>query len=97
LHRDLREDSEFLRALEDAEGERRNYEIIPYVRTGDWIVGPENAAPRDAVAAYWVSNPPFQSAHMGAPLDPRIVADIARRLRGETPFTNSPPAPLPQK
>ncbi len=25
------------------------------------------------------------------------AADIARRLRGETPFTNSPPAPLPQK
>ena len=73
----------------------RRYEIIPYVRLGDWIVGPENAAPRDAAAAYWVPNPPFNSAHWGAPLDPRIVADIARRLRGEAPFTTTQPAALP--
>ena len=97
LHRDLRSGSKFLRELEaaeEAEGGRR-YEIIPYVRLGDWIVGPENAAPRDAGAAYWVPNPPFNSAHWGAPLDPRIVADIARRLRGERPFTTTQPAALP--
>jgi hypothetical protein len=95
LHRDLRHDSPFLRQLESAEGEHREYEIFPYVRLGDWIVGPENAAPRELPAAYWVSNPPFQVAHMGAPLDDRIVADIARRLRDEPPFTTMPPATLP--
>jgi hypothetical protein len=97
LHRDLRSGSKFLRELEAAEeGEGgRDYEIIPYVRLGDWIVGPENAAPRDAAAAYWVPNPPLNSAHWGAPLDPRIVADIARRLRGETPFTTTQPTALP--
>jgi hypothetical protein len=97
LHRDLRSGSKFLRELEAAEEAEggRDYEIIPYVRLGDWIVGPENAAPRDAAAAYWVPNPPLNSAHWGAPLDPRIVADIARRLRGETPFTTTRPAALP--
>lgn len=95
IHRDLRSGSPFLRALYAAEGDDRDYEIIPYVRLGDWIVGPENAAPRDAAAAYWVPNPPLQSAHWGAPLDPRIVADIARRLRGERPFTADSPTTLP--
>ena len=96
LHRDLRSGSAFLRRLESAEGER-DYQIVPYVRLGDWIVGAENAAPGEAVAAYWVPNPPLNSAHWGAPLDPRIVGDIARRLRGETPFTSAPPAPLPSR
>jgi pimeloyl-ACP methyl ester carboxylesterase len=95
LHRDLRSGSDFLRELDAAEGGRRDYEIIPYVRLGDWIVGPENAAPRDMPAAYWVPNPPLNSAHWGAPLDPRIVADIARRLRGEQPFTTTTPTKLP--
>jgi hypothetical protein len=27
--------------------------------------------------------------------DPRILADIARRLRNETPFSTLPAAPLP--
>ena len=97
LHRDLREDSPFLRELEAAEGGRRDYEIIPYVRLGDWIVGPENAAPRDVVAAYWVPNPPLQVAHSAAATDARILADIARRLRDEPPFTKPPPATLPVK
>jgi hypothetical protein len=95
LHRDLREDSAFLMELEAAEGGHRDYEIIPYVRLGDWIVGPENAAPRDVVAAYWVPNPPLQVAHSGAATDDRILADIARRLRDEPPFTKPPPATLP--
>jgi len=97
LHRDLRSGSKFLRDLEAAEDANggRDYEIVPYVRLGDWIVGAENAAPRDAAAAYWVPNPPLDSAHWGAPADPRIVADIARRLRGETPFTTTQPTSLP--
>ena len=95
IHRDLRSNSTFLRQLDAADAEQREYEIIPYVRLGDWIVGPENAAPSEMPAAYWVPNPPLQSAHWGAPLDARIVADIARRLRGEAPFTAESPATLP--
>ena len=97
IHRDLRSDSPFLRALDAADAAQRDYDIIPYVRLGDWIVGPRNAAPRGAADPYWVPNPPLQSAHWGAPLDPRIVADIARRLRGEAPFTAASPATLPAR
>jgi hypothetical protein len=32
---------------------------------------------------------------MAAMIDDRIWADIARRLRDEESFSNSPPAPLP--
>src|SRR5688572_28186711 len=99
LHRDLRSESDFLGELEATEQAAggRDYEIIPYVRLGDWIVGAGYAAPLDQPAAYWVANPPFQSAHWGAPLDSRIVADIARRLRGETPFTSATPTTLPAR
>jgi hypothetical protein len=37
-----------------------------------------------------------QSDHLTVQEDPRILADIARRLRGEEPFTHAPPAPLPR-
>jgi hypothetical protein len=65
------------------------------VRRYDGWVGESNAAPPGWPAAWWVPNQPFQDAHIGCCTDPRIVADIARRLRGETPFTLNPPAPLP--
>jgi hypothetical protein len=32
-------------------------------------------------------------AHLGAANDTRILADIARRLRGEVPLTTEPPTP----
>jgi len=62
------------------------YEIIPYVRLKDAIVGVENAAP-PGVGPWWVPNRPFQASHTQAFADPRILADIARRLRRESPFT----------
>jgi hypothetical protein len=96
LHRDLRQNSAFLRELEAAETRISRYQIIPYVRLGDWIVGAGNAAPRGRTA-WWVSKPPFENAHIGAPLDPRIFGDIVLRLRGDTPFTRSPPATLPMR
>ena len=98
LHRDMREGSGFRGALAAAENGNgaQAYEVVPYVRLGDAIVGAANAAP-EGMGVWWVSNPPLQSAHMGAALDARIMADIARRLRGEKPFTRGTPAALPTR
>jgi pimeloyl-ACP methyl ester carboxylesterase len=71
-----------------------DFEIISYVRLGDMIVGEQNCALHGCYA-WWVPNRAFEGAHHDAFRDPRIIADIARRLRGETPFTRSPPSPLP--
>ena len=70
------------------------YELIPYVRLDDMIVGERNAAPA-GWTPWWVPAVPLQDSHLFAIADPRIVADIARRLRGEPPLTTGPPAPLP--
>jgi pimeloyl-ACP methyl ester carboxylesterase len=95
LHRDMRADSNFRSDLAEAERvDTSDYEIVPYVRLGDLIVGAPNASPQGQ-GVWWVSNPPLQSAHMGAPLDARIIADIARRLRMEEPLARGSPAPLP--
>ncbi len=40
--RDMRAGSAFLCALDDCEA---GYELVPYCRLNDWIVGEENAAP----------------------------------------------------
>ncbi len=90
---DMRFGSEFLRSLELAMP-GADYEIFPYTRTNDWIVGEENTAPpgRDP---WWVPVAAISFSHLGATTDPRIVADIARRLRGEAPFAANSPAPLP--
>jgi surfactin synthase thioesterase subunit len=89
---DMRSGSEFLAAL-DEELSRAPYELYAYARLGDMIVGEENAAPPGR-HPWWVSNPPFGLAHLGAPHDPRIMADILRRLRGEAPLAILPAAAL---
>jgi pimeloyl-ACP methyl ester carboxylesterase len=70
-------------------------ELVAYVRLDDGIVGEANAAPPRG-ELWWVPNAPFSLSHMAAASDPRILADIARRLRGEPPLTRSPAAVLPQ-
>jgi hypothetical protein len=95
MQEDMTPGSEFLRRLEEAENRAAPREIVPYVRAGDDVVGAANAAPRGRVA-WWVPNPPGEFAHVGAMTDPRILADVLRRLRGEKPWTNEPPAPLPK-
>jgi hypothetical protein len=94
LHRDMQAGSAFLEGLSAREGNGRP-ELYAYVRLGDRIVGAENAAP-PGETAWWVSNPPFQLAHAGAVNDSRILADIARRLRGEEAYARRPAAPLPE-
>lgn len=96
----MRPNGPFMRRLEIAwrdSKERRTpeaYDVFAYVRLGDQIVGEPNAAGPDG-RLWWVGNPALEFAHLQAFDDPRILADIARRLRGETPFTTEPAAPLP--
>ena len=88
---DMRADSAFLCSLDEAE---QCFEVLPYCRLNDWIVGCENASPPGRTA-WWVQNQPFQFGHLDAHKDPRILADISRRLRGEEAYATVPAAELP--
>jgi len=88
---DMRRGSAFLCALDEA---GCGYEVLPYCRLGDLIVGVRNAAPAERTA-WWVANQPMQFAHLDAHKDPRILADISRRLRGEAAYATLPAAGLP--
>lgn len=61
-----------------------DYEIIPYTRLGDGVVGAVNTAPPGRTAI-WVSAPVIGGSHLSVNEDIRILTDIARRLRGEEP------------
>lgn len=91
----MRPGSAFLADL-DSHLAGAEYELLAYTRLGDMIVGPENASP-PGMSPWWVANAPFSLAHISAGADPRILADIARRLRSETPFATTPASPLPDK
>jgi hypothetical protein len=70
-----------------------DYRIEDYGRLGDPWVGVENATvPGHYIR--WLPNTTFGDAHLGF-LDPRIVADIVKRIRGEEPFSTDTPAPIP--
>ncbi|MBX3387143.1 MAG: hypothetical protein KF768_11280 [Phycisphaeraceae bacterium] len=75
-------------------GSQRGYVLIPYARLQDNIVGPESAAP-PGEHPFWVSNLPLELAHAHAYKDPRILADICRRLRNEPAYTRFPAGPVP--
>lgn len=97
LQLDMRADSRFLRRLDAAESSQRKgkpYEVEPYVLLGDTIVGATNAAP-EGMTPWWVPGEPLLDSHIMVMLDSRIIADVARRLRGEQPLTHGPPEPLP--
>jgi hypothetical protein len=93
-HRDMKPDSAFLKQLAQHDPEA-NYELYPYVRLRDEIVGAQHAAP-PGIEPLWLPNPPLAMSHLGAMIDTRILADIARRLRGEEPFAQVPGTPLPK-
>lgn len=81
----------------EATADEASYTLYPYVRLGDRMVGPANAAPPGR-APWWVPRLGWVSlSHIGAYKDVRIVADIVARLRGEEPFATAPPAPLPER
>ena len=77
------------RGLADAD-----YELTCYTRLQDELVGTDRCAPA-GFPLWWVPNRRFERAHWSAKDDPRLLADAARRLRGEAPLTREPAAPLP--
>ncbi len=81
---DMRPGSEFLSKLA-ALDHRAHYQIYPYSRANDTVVGAQYAAPPGR-KPWCVPNEPFQPAHVGAATDPRILADVMRRLRDEKPY-----------
>lgn len=87
--RDMKISSPFINQL-DQHLPSACYELYPYVRTKDAIVGQHNAAP-PGNDPWWVPNKPLSMSHNMAGADQRIIADIARRLRRETPFTVGQP------
>lgn len=87
----LRDGSEFLRALDAAD---RDYPIFAYARLGDALVHPSEAAP-PGEAPWWTDSPAFERPHGDAAKDPRILADICRRLRGEQAYAAAPAMGVP--
>jgi pimeloyl-ACP methyl ester carboxylesterase len=95
---DMRVGSPFLirlNGVESSEQSRDRYEVIPYTRLQDVVVGEANAAPYGQ-EPWWVDAQPLEDSHSCAILDARIIADVARRLRNEKPFTHGLPQPVPQ-
>jgi hypothetical protein len=92
---DMKAGSKFLKRLDEALA-AAPYKLCCYVTLGDFIVGAKNASP-PGEAPWWTAGRFLQPAHFSAWNDPRIIADIARRLRGEEPWTTDPPAPLPEE
>lgn len=93
LAQQMRPGSDFLRQL-NTPPIAHNCQVLPYVWTSDNVVGAGNAAP-PGQPPWWLPPIPLENPHIGAMQDPRILADIARRPRGETPYAVGPPAPLP--
>jgi pimeloyl-ACP methyl ester carboxylesterase len=92
FQKDLAPGSSFLKSI-DAHYPDADYKLIPYVLLGDKFVGTANAAP-PGQSPYWLPSRALVR-HPSAMSDRRFLADIARRLRDEEPFTRSPPATLP--
>lgn len=96
----MKPDGPFIRELngrwisDHRESHPRAYSIHAYVRLGDQIVGERNAAAPDG-RAWWLPNPAAELAHVQAFDDPRMLADIARRLRDEPPHSYLPTASIP--
>lgn len=88
---DMAHTSDFMQRLRQT---RRLYELHCYTRLDDVTVGEEFAAP-DGEPLWWVPTPSGEWSHMAAFSDERILADIARRLRGESPLVRPPASPLP--
>lgn len=92
---DMRPGSAFLQRMAEARA-AADYRLYTYTRLDDLVVGETNTAP-DATQPWWVATPALEGAHLTAFRDPRIMADIARRLRGEPPYATDPPSPLPEE
>lgn len=88
--RDMRAGSAFLARLDAARSTSGNvagYELVCYTRLRDSWVGATRTSPAGH-PTHWVSGWRVLS-HVTVSMDTRIVADIARRLRGEDPLATS--------
>lgn len=81
--RDMIPGSPFLTAL-DAAFEDRDYGVVPYAVLNDTWVGATNAAPPEHLPVWTPGTHAF--SHFMITRDMRIMADVARRLRGEAPL-----------
>ncbi|MFK7962319.1 MAG: hypothetical protein AB8G96_17550 [Phycisphaerales bacterium] len=81
----MRSGSDFLVALDADLARPGAPPIHAYTRTGDWMVGEANTAPAGGTVAV-LPRPWHEFGHIQAGGDPRIVADIVRRLRGDAPL-----------
>lgn len=89
--RDMLPGSTFLQDL-DAALDDHAFELVCYARLHDEFVGATRCAPPGS-HPHWVSGF-IALSHLTIGQDPRILADIARRLRGEpsyTRFASMPP------
>lgn len=89
---DMKRGSTLMEKLDAAD---RGYTIVPYVRLHDFMVGAHNASP-PGDEVWWVNRPLLEPAHLFSYRDKRIIADIARQLRGEARYADPPPAALPR-
>jgi len=94
LARDMHPDSGFMRLLHERYTQAP-YPIIAYAQLDDQTIGTANSSP-PGQTPWWLDREPFTRSHGGAMHDLRFIADIARRLRNETPYTTEPPASLPE-
>lgn len=95
--RDMRAGSAFLSRLDEARGASERgalYEMVCYTRLRDSWVGAGRTAP-PGLDVHWVSGWRVLS-HVTVSMDPRIVVDIARRLRGEDPLARPDGRPPPR-
>ena len=90
--RKMRSNSLFLRRLDEGKAEQAE-EMLCYARLHDEFVGATKCAPAGEVP-YWLGGLRVLS-HLTIAQDPRILADIARRLRGEAPLAG-PGTPPPR-
>jgi hypothetical protein len=95
FQQEIQPDSDLQKYLNAVDADPK-YEIVSYVHLGDEMVGQENAA-IPGRTPYWLPNTPLVPLlpHEQMMVDERALADIGRRLRGETPFTLPKPAPFP--
>ena len=91
LVRDMRPGSAFYANLAK---QPIDFEVVSYTRLRDPIVG-EQYASLPGRGVYWLDGPWWDPPHNGAFRDDRILLDIVRRLRNESPVTRDQPAAPP--
>jgi len=84
----MRPGSDFLRSL-DNELARSSFELTCYAQLRDWWVGARNTSPPGRVPIWCEPRGAFGRcfSHFAINFDPRVLTDVALRLRGMTPLS----------